>query len=66
MSGPIFCAAADDDTGATDLAGMLSGEGLRTVLVVDGDPERWSGGYDAVILGTGSRALPRRCLRANS
>jgi uncharacterized protein YgbK (DUF1537 family) len=26
--------------------------------VVDGEPERWSGGYDAVILGTGSRALP--------
>jgi uncharacterized protein YgbK (DUF1537 family) len=58
VSSPIFCAAADDDTGATDLAGMLSGGGLRTVLVVDGDPERWSGGYDAVILGTGSRALP--------
>ncbi len=58
MSSPVFCAAADDDTGATDLAGMLSEGGLRTVLVVDGDPERWSGGYDAVILGTGSRALP--------
>jgi len=58
VSGPIFCAAADDDTGATDLAGMLSGEGLRTVLVVDGDTERWAGGYDAVILGTGARALP--------
>ncbi len=58
MSAPIFCAAADDDTGATDLAGMLSGEGLRTVLVVDGEPARWSEGYDAVILGTGSRALP--------
>jgi uncharacterized protein YgbK (DUF1537 family) len=57
VNGPIFCAAADDDTGATDLAGMLSGEGLRTVLVVDGDPQRWAGGYDAVILGTGSRAL---------
>ncbi len=58
MSRPLFCAVADDDTGATDLAGMLSEEGLRTVLVVDGDPERWSAGYDAVILGTGSRALP--------
>lgn len=55
---PVFCAAADDDTGATDLAGMLSEEGLRTVLVVDGDPKRWSAGYDAVIVGTGSRALP--------
>ena len=60
MSRPVFCAVADDDTGATDLAGMLSEEGLRTVLVVDGDPERWSAGYDAVILGTGSRALPAK------
>lgn len=58
MNYPVFCAAADDDTGATDLAGMLSEGGLRTVLVVDGDPERWADGYDAVILGTGSRALP--------
>jgi len=60
MSRPVFCAVADDDTGATDLAGMLSEEGLRTVLVLDGDPERWSEGYDAVILGVGSRALPAR------
>jgi 3-dehydrotetronate 4-kinase len=60
MSRPVFCAVADDDTGATDLAGMLSEEGLRTVLVVDGDPERWSAGYDAVILGIGSRALPAK------
>ena len=60
MTRPVFCAVADDDTGATDLAGMLSEEGLRTVLVVDGDPERWSAGYDAVVLGAGSRALPAR------
>ena len=54
---PVFCAAADDDTGATDLAGMLSGEGLRTVLVIEGPIERWADGYEAVIVGTGSRAL---------
>ena len=54
---PIFCAAADDDTGATDLAGMLSGNGLRTVVVVEGPVERWAEGYEAVIVGTGSRAL---------
>jgi 3-dehydrotetronate 4-kinase len=54
---PLFCAAADDDTGATDLAGMLSGNGLRTVIVVEGPVERWAEGYDAVIVGTGSRAL---------
>src|SRR5262245_49822020 len=55
---PVFCAAADDDTGATDLAGMLSGEGLRTVLVIEGPLHRWAEGYDAVIFGTGTRALP--------
>jgi uncharacterized protein YgbK (DUF1537 family) len=54
---PIFCAAADDDTGATDLAGMLAGQGLRTVLVIEDAVERWAPGYDAVIVGTGSRAL---------
>jgi DNA-nicking Smr family endonuclease len=36
VSAPVFCAVADDDTGATDLAGMLSEEGLRTVLVITG------------------------------
>jgi uncharacterized protein YgbK (DUF1537 family) len=54
---PIFCAAADDDTGATDLGGMLSGHGLRTVVVIEGPVERWAEGYEAVIAGTGSRAL---------
>jgi uncharacterized protein YgbK (DUF1537 family) len=54
---PVFCAAADDDTGATDLAGMLSGQGLRTVLAIEGPVERWAEGYEAVIIGTGSRAL---------
>jgi uncharacterized protein YgbK (DUF1537 family) len=54
---PVFCASADDDTGATDLGGMLSGEGLRTVVVVEGPVERWADGYEAVIVGTGSRAL---------
>ena len=54
---PVFCAVADDDTGATDLGGMLSGEGLRTVVVVEGPVECWAAGYEAVIVGTGSRAL---------
>lgn len=54
---PVFCSAADDDTGATDLAGMLADEGLRTVLVIEPPIERWAEGYDAVIFGTGSRAL---------
>lgn len=54
---PVFCAAADDDTGASDLAGMLSENGLRTVIVVEGPVARWAEGFDAVIVGTGSRAL---------
>lgn len=57
----IFAAVADDDTGATDLAGMLADQGLRTVLLIDipspQDFEHWTRGYDAVILGAGTRAL---------
>jgi uncharacterized protein YgbK (DUF1537 family) len=59
---PVCCAVADDDTGATDLAGMLAEQGLRTVLLIDvPDEERvreWSDDKDAVIVGTGTRALP--------
>lgn len=58
---PVFAAVADDDTGATDLAGMLAGQGLKTVLVIDVPPAeclyRWSEGHDAVIVGAGTRAL---------
>ncbi len=57
---PVFCAVADDDTGATDLAGMLSGEGVRTVMVLDGNPEAWADGYDAVVTGINSRAVSPR------
>jgi 3-dehydrotetronate 4-kinase len=56
----IFGAVADDDTGATDLAGMLAGQGLRSILAID-LPSRellaeWAADCDAVILGVGSRA----------
>lgn len=58
---PIFTAAADDDTGATDLAGMLADQGLRTILLIDlpqpADYERWTAGQDAVIAGIGTRAI---------
>ncbi len=61
MKYPIFTAVADDDTGATDLAGMLADHGLRTVLVIDipGSDAlaRWSREADAVIIGAGTRAL---------
>jgi uncharacterized protein YgbK (DUF1537 family) len=57
----LFGAVADDDTGATDLAGMLADQGVRTVLAIGlPRPDRldaWAGQSDAVILGVGSRAL---------
>ncbi len=57
----IFAAVADDDTGATDLAGMLADGGLRTVLLIDipeaEDYDRWTAGQDAVIVGVGTRAI---------
>jgi 3-dehydrotetronate 4-kinase len=60
----IFAAVADDDTGATDLAGMLADQGLRTVLLIDlpapADYERWTAAHDAVIAGVGTRAIAPR------
>jgi uncharacterized protein YgbK (DUF1537 family) len=58
---PVFCAVADDDTGATDLAGMLAEAGLRTVLTIDlpadDQLKRWAADHDAVVVGAGTRAL---------
>ena len=58
----VFAAVADDDTGATDLAGMLAGQGLRTVLLIDlpaaEDFQRFTARQDAVVVGTGTRNLP--------
>jgi uncharacterized protein YgbK (DUF1537 family) len=57
----LFGAVADDDTGATDLAGMLSDQGARVVLAIDlpspGQLAAWTDQCDAVVLGVGSRAL---------
>lgn len=58
----LFGAVADDDTGATDLAGMLSEQGVRTVLAI-GFPswERLAAmtrDCEAIVLGVASRALP--------
>ena len=57
----LFAAVADDDTGASDLAGMLAGQGLRTLLVID-LPEQsrldeWSAGHHAVVMAEGTRNL---------
>jgi uncharacterized protein YgbK (DUF1537 family) len=64
MTPAVFGAVADDDTGATDLAGMLADQGVDTVLIIDIAGEEcfdcWASGYDAVIVGAGSRALAPR------
>ncbi len=58
----IFGSVADDDTGATDLAGMLADQDLRTVLVIDLPPAEdfaaWTRDCDAVIVSVASRAAP--------
>src|SRR5215213_2492602 len=57
----LFGAVADDDTGASDLAGMLAEQGLRTLLVIDlpGQQqfEEWSAGHHAVVMAEGTRNL---------
>jgi uncharacterized protein YgbK (DUF1537 family) len=57
----VFAAIADDDTGASDLAGMLAEQGLRTLLIIDlptGEQFRaWSNGYQAVVMAEGTRNL---------
>jgi uncharacterized protein YgbK (DUF1537 family) len=57
----LFAAVADDDTGASDLAGMLAGQGVSTLLVLDlPSPARfaeWTRGYDAVVTAVGTRNL---------
>lgn len=62
MQRTIFASVADDDTGATDLAGMLADQDLRTVLVIDLPPPEdfaaWTRDADAVIVGVASRAAP--------
>ena len=64
MSRLVFAAVADDDTGASDLAGMLVEQGLRTLLVIDLPSARqfleWSERYDAVVMAEGTRNLAPR------
>ncbi|MEK7408778.1 MAG: four-carbon acid sugar kinase family protein, partial [Acidobacteriota bacterium] len=56
----VFGSVADDDTGATDLAGMLADQGLQTVLIIDLPSEahfsEWTRGHDAVVIGVATRA----------
>ncbi len=57
----FFAAVADDDTGATDLAGMLAERGMCAILIIDEpSPEnfrRWTEDADAVVIGTASRSV---------
>ncbi|MFL6211269.1 MAG: 3-oxo-tetronate kinase [Pyrinomonadaceae bacterium] len=57
----VFAAVADDDTGASDLAGMLADEGLRTLLIIDLPAAEqfmeWSRGQHAVVMAEGTRNL---------
>jgi uncharacterized protein YgbK (DUF1537 family) len=57
----LFAAVADDDTGASDLAGMLAGQGVRTLLVLDlpspAQFAEWTRGYETVVMAEGTRNL---------
>lgn len=67
---------ADDNTGATDAAGMLTERGVRAVLVLDAESLPDFGpaldAFDAIVVGTQNRSLPaadakaatRRAVRA--
>ena len=66
----VFAAIADYDTGASDLAGMLAEQGVRTLLVID-LPDReqllaWSRDCDAIVLAEGTRNLPADEARAKT
>ena len=66
----LFGAVADDDTGASDLAGMLAEQRLRTLLVIDlpepAQLEEWSAGQHAVVMAEGTRNLPAEEARART
>lgn len=59
----LFAAVADDDTGASDLAGMLAEQGVRALLVLDAALLQEGHGLlqqaQAIVLATATRALPR-------
>lgn len=59
----LIGAIADDDTGATDLAGMLTSQGLRTIVVIENASAEqvrdWSRSAEAVIIGTASRSISK-------
>ncbi|MGD2175324.1 MAG: four-carbon acid sugar kinase family protein [Candidatus Brocadiaceae bacterium] len=56
-----FAIVADDDTGASDAASMLTGEGVRTVLLLDyrrlEEDRAVLDPFDAIVVGTQTRAV---------
>lgn len=65
IESPLFAAIADDDTGASDLAGMFGDQGVRALLVLDpaflDEASKWVCLAQAVVLATATRALhPQR------
>ncbi len=70
MAGAILGAIADDFTGATDLAGMLVKQGLRTVQTI-GVPEAsrlapWTHEVDAVVVALKTRTAPAQEAKADA
>lgn len=57
----LFAAVADDDTGASDLAGMLAEQNLHTLLIIDLPSaeqfNEWSRGYQAIVMAEATRNL---------
>lgn len=66
----LFGAIADDYTGGSDLAGMLSGQGVPTVLILGIQPEEFvaslKGRYRAAVIALKSRSIPSIEARALS
>ncbi len=61
MSSILYAAIADDDTGASDLAGMFADRGVSMSMVLGSaeptDLERWTRRSQGVVFATGTRAL---------
>ena len=55
---PVLGCVADDITGATDMAGALAMEGMRTIVQFDPDKKIAPEAFDAVVIALKSRMAP--------
>lgn len=55
---PILGCVADDFTGATDVAGVLVSDGMRTLVVLDIHVDIGTENYDAIVVALKSRTAP--------